>query len=282
MILLADAGGSKTRWVWLNPHKEEVVREFLSEGINPSFTTAEQIDKILTEAGEAGPAPEAIHYYGAGIHSPKSKELMRSSIEKQWKVPPVTLDSDIVGAAKSVAGNRPGIVCILGTGSNAVYWDGLKVVKQATSLGFTLGDEGSGGWLGKQLLRNWFYGLFPDELKPAFEDIAPTYDQLLENLYRNQAPNKWVASFTPFLGQNLKHPWCRQLVMGGFKAFSERILQMVVPGDFPAELTIGATGSVAASFSALFEEVMQEQGFNIGRITSDPMEGLIKYHLQSK
>lgn len=279
MILLADAGGSKTRWVWLNINSGEVEREYLSEGINPSFTTKEQIHQILKEVAEYGPAPEAVHFYGAGIHSPRSLELMKTAFDAQLRLIPQTLTSDMVGAALAIAGKKPGLVCILGTGSNAVYWDGIQVIKQATSLGFVLGDEGSGGWLGKQLLRNWFYGQFPKHLFEAFQDIAPTYDQLLENLYRNPAPNKWVASFTPFLSKHLADPWCEDLVLGGLRAFRDLILAMVIPNEMV--LPVGATGSVAASFGTLFEQVLQEKGLPLSKITSDPMDGLIKYHLQN-
>lgn len=278
MRLLADSGSTKTDWRLLADDQSS--RQLSTDGINPYFETTEAIVEKLNH--QLTPSLEAeqvidIHYFGTGCNSPASCGTVADALRTIFPaLQTVEVDSDMVGAARGAGGHEPGIVCILGTGSNACYYDGRQITRSAQSLGFWLGDEGSGGYLGKTLVRDFFQQRLPDDLLTLFDERyqldRPT---LLENAYRKPFPNRYFAAFTPFLSDNIDHPYVQNLVSDAFRQFLT-----IYVCKFPEHKLwpIHFVGSVAFYFSTQLIQAVQEVGCQMGRLLKSPGNGLVEYY----
>nr|WP_293835623.1 N-acetylglucosamine kinase [uncultured Arsenicibacter sp.] len=280
MILLADSGSTKTDWRLLTPSGP--AQQMISDGINPYFEDPEQIITKLREQLIPSLDPTAvsrIYYYGTGCNSPASCGTVETALRALFpNLTAVEVTSDMVGAARGAAGQEQGIVCILGTGSNACCYDGHDIVRWGQPLGFWLGDEGSGGYLGKTLVRDAFQNRMPADLKAAFDR---RYDldraTLLENAYRKPFPNRYFAAFTPFLSEHLAHPYIQQLVRQAFRDF----LTIYVT-SFPEAATwpVHFVGSIAYYFADILRAEVTGNGCRMGTILKAPGDGLVQYHRQ--
>jgi len=277
MRLIADSGSTKTDWCLMDGSM--AVKRIKTKGINPFFETEEEIQYELSNALlpklPFASTIDSIHFFGAGC-TPEKIPIMRRALMMQVSMDAhVEVCSDMVGAARALAGHEPGIVCILGTGSNSCEYDGKEIVKNVSPLGFILGDEGSGAVLGKILVGDLLKNQLGEELKQKFLDkYKLTTAEIIERVYRKPFPNSFLASLQPFLEENLDNEAIFYLVM---EAFSHFIARNVMQYDYQ-HLPVHFTGSVAFAYRKVLEKSAELTGIRLGKITKSPLDGLIKYY----
>lgn len=275
MILISDSGSTKTDWCVVA--EGTILHRFTTKGINPFFQTEEEIIRELEEnlvPGLKHYPVSAVYFYGAGCAFPEKNEIVRRAINRFLSVP-VEVGSDLLAAARALCGKNAGIACILGTGSNSCQYDGKEIVKNISPLGFILGDEGSGAVLGKLFVGDLLKNQLPVLLKERFfTESGLTPALIMEKVYRQPFPNRFLASLTPFLLRNIEEASIRKLVCGSFEAFFERNVMQYDYRDFPIHLL----GSIAWYYQEQLKQVATELGLVLGTIVQSPMEGLIAYH----
>lgn len=279
MILIADSGSTKTDWILYNL-KTEQTQSFHSQGLNPYFVESYEITKVAEACFRSIDIHEIsqVFFYGAGCSSAQSKIIVKNGLASVFRKATIDVEHDLMAAARALLGDRSGVACILGTGSNACFYDGTKIVKEAVSFGFMLGDEGSGNHLGKKLLKAIFNGKAPDDIKDEFKKEYPSLDLslLLEQLYKNPSPNKFLASFSPFINSHRKNPFIQEMIKLSFHEF---LVEFVVDFSTDEPLLIGFQGSVAWAYHDLLKQVIEERKMKLGPIIKQPIEKLLEYHL---
>lgn len=277
-ILIADSGSTKTEWILVNKNGEK--EYFHTDGLNPYFMSLEQLTKVIDEGlvGALKDKPvNEIFFYGAGCGTERSKGVVRQAISDCFNNATITVDTDLLAAAKACFWDKPGVACILGTGSNSCLYDGEKIINQIPSLGFTLGDEGSGGYFGKRILRSYFYNLMPSDLRKELEKrYDMELDQILQKVYKEPNGNRFVASFSHLLGDFAEHDFIKDIVRSGFEDFADK--QLAYFGDI-TDQEIGFVGSIAAIHRETLEKVLTERGLKLGIIVRKPIERLVDNHL---
>ena len=278
MILIADSGSTKTDWCVVE--KGELVQQIFTKGTNPFFQSEEEIsNEIATALLPELKADEfdAIYFYGAGCGFPDKIAIVRSALTKHLKVKgELEVANDMLAAARGLCGRESGIACIMGTGSNSCVYDGQNIVANVSPLGFILGDEGSGACLGKLMVGDLLKNQMTPELKEKFlEQFNLTPADIIDRVYRKPFPNRFLASLSPFLAQNISEPCVHELVLNSFKAFFKRNIMQY---DNYQNLKVNFIGSVAYYYKEVLAEAAQAMGIQIGTIIQSPMEGLIKYH----
>ncbi|HIZ91265.1 MAG TPA: ATPase [Candidatus Bacteroides merdavium] len=277
MILIADSGSTKTDWCLVE--HGEVLQQIFTKGTNPFFQSEEEISNEIAAnllPQLKTPEVDAVYFYGAGCAFPDKIETVRRAILRHLKVKgEVEVSTDMLAAARSLCGQRPGIACIMGTGSNSCYYDGEKIVQNVSPLGFILGDEGSGACLGKLLVGDILKNQMTPELKEKFlSQFNLTPADIIDRVYRKPFPNRFLASLSPFLAQNLNEPCIHSLVLNSFKSFLKR---NVMQYDYQNH-EVHFIGSVAYYYKDVLAQATDEMGIRLGSILKSPMEGLIAYH----
>lgn len=278
MILIADSGSTKTDWRILD--QNEVIAETQTVGFNPYYQDADSIANELKINLLPLCTQEVTHvfYYGTGVTNEEKAGIVKYAILKVFPTcQQVEAQSDVVGAARAACGKTAGIACILGTGSNSIYFDGEKTGFQVPPLGFWLGDEGSGGHLGKSLLLSYLHKEIPPEMRAKFEGKYGVMDRLmvLENAYHKPFPNRYFASFSRFLFDNLEDDFCRNLVENCFLQFFQKY---ILKYPMCHETTINFVGSVAFYYRDLLTKVADSQAIKVGKVLKSPIDGLVEFH----
>ena len=272
--LLADAGSTKTDW-FLRDNQGDALR-FHTDGMNPSLLTDDEIRHILTTQllpQVEGLLIEQVDFYGAGCRG-EAAERMKNLLGEVVGVRNITVESDMLGAARMLCGNNSGIVCILGTGANSCLYDGQQISQQTPALGFILGDEGSGAVLGRRLIGDIFKGQLPEDLcKDFLLDYPLTMDELIRRVYRTSAPNQYLASFTPFLSKNIHRTEIQELVRDEFHRFIRRNV-LAYLAYTTAETPLHFVGSIASVFQAQLCEVVAQYDFTLGKVVRQPIDAL--------
>ncbi len=275
MILIADSGSTKTRWELLNDrHRSSVY----TTGINPFFQSGKEIGNVFrTELlPKINTSPLKVFFYGAGISQPDNVTAVSQALKTVFPDAFVEVEHDLLAAARATCGKEAGISCILGTGSNSCLYDGEKIKDNIPSLGFFLGDEGSGGYLGRRLLQAYFYRELPDDLKKKVEgQFTMNRQEILNTVHHKPMPNQFVASFAGFLTENNNHPFINDMLKKGFDEFVQR---HVCKYDGHKNLPVHFIGSIAKLNEPILDNVMKKAGLKKGIILKSPMEGLIKFH----
>ncbi len=275
MILIADSGSTKTTWSIVEGQSK--IQTCNTSGINPFFLGEEEILEILKkEFTMTKNGISSVFFYGAGCIPAKTPVLFEA-LKKYFGISNVEVHTDLLAAARSLCQDKPGIACILGTGSNSCYYDGKVIAENVSPLGFILGDEGSGAVLGKKLLADLLKNQLPSAIK---EDFFATYpvepSEILENVYRKPFPNRYLAQYTRFINKHIHNDSVSRLVETSFGEFIERNLFQY---DAVRSIPVHFTGSVAFYFRASLEKAMNAAGLKLGNIMQAPMDGLIDYHL---
>lgn len=276
MRLIIDAGSTKMEWVVLDDGR--IVDRFTTRGYNPNYNDSVVfIDILYKELREDFPVVDAVYYYGTGCGSDTNRENVAQFLRVRFEeAKEVVVTHDLMAACHAVLGREKGIACILGTGSNSCVYDGESITEQAVSLGYLLGDEGSGYHIGKEITRAYFYGFMPDELRHEFDQ---TYHLELKdfigNAYHHPTPSKYLAAFAKFAGENQNNPFVRDLVKNCFRAFIEAF---VLRFDDCKSLQISFVGSVAYHFRDLLRETLADRGLTMGEVMQSPSKGLIRYY----
>jgi N-acetylglucosamine kinase-like BadF-type ATPase len=273
-IIIADSGSTKTNWHVCSGEESYTVR---TAGINPFMQEPKDIYKMLMK--ELLPylsqtIVEAVYFYGAGCTPEKCPEMC-ALLQDLFPQTTVEVASDMLGAARALCGHRAGVACILGTGSNSCLYNGKEIVGQVSPLGFILGDEGSGAVLGKRLVGDLLKGQMEPGLKEAFlEEYKLTPADIIRKVYREEYPNRFLASFTPFLQAHRQQSSVRELLLSCFTDFFRRnVLTYKKP-----ELPVHIIGGLTVSFDEEIQEAARRCGVQIGNRITDPMEGLVRYH----
>jgi len=277
MIIIADAGSTKTDWSLIDENKR--VTFLHTEGFNPYFNSTETIN-----SGFKKDFPEDldfsliknVYYYGAGCSTSKNCDIVYQALNNIFSNSVLFVSDDLLGAARSLFGSQEGIACILGTGSNSGYYDGNNIIERLPSFGYLFGDEGSGAHQGKMLIQDYLNGKMPQEIRDEFDTkYNYTLGNILEGVYKNPYPNRFLASFTAFLSENLSSPYIDQLVKSSFTLFFERSLKKYTSY---ATSEIACVGSVAYHFREIFQTIADENNVKVARFSKNPVRGLIRYH----
>ncbi len=274
-ILIADSGATKTEWCLLQ--HGVVACRFSTKGISPVFQTKNEISEEIKNhvyLQLKDKMPEAIFFYGSGC-IPEKIEIVESAIKLSFPIDDIDVYSDLIAATHSLCGKDQGIACILGTGSNSCEWNGREITKQISPLGYILGDEGSGAFMGKLLVSDMLKNQLPAELKEKFMNqynLTPAI--IIENVYRKAFPSRFLASVSPFLLQNIENDAIRNIVKKSFTDFFHR---NVMQYDYKIH-NVNFVGSIAHYYAATLKEVALENEITIGKIEQSPMEGLIEYY----
>jgi glucosamine kinase len=276
MILIADSGSTKSDWALVN-NGERTFTETM--GLNPFFHNSEFISKklldnpVLTEHKEA---VTSIFYYGAGCSSEEKISIVDNALRIVFpNANSVAVRHDIDAAAYATCGNSPGIVCILGTGSNSCVYDGQNVVANFPALGYILGDEGSGSYFGKRLLSNYFYGTLPKEIERSIDDIGMSKDKLMNTVYNQPHANVFLASLMKSISQHNNHPYISDMVHEGFSSFAEIHIKCF---ENYRDYEVHFIGSLAHFYREILEGVSEKVGFKLGSILRQPIQKLVDYH----
>ncbi len=274
--LIADSGSTKTEWCLLKNHKKTL---FTTQGMSPYFVNADQIKEIILK--EVFPLlkknkVDEIYFYGTGCKNPANKKMFKNVFQKLFRGAVIKIDNDLSGAAKALCGDEKGIACILGTGSNSCYYNGKRIVKNSPGLGFILGDEGSGAYLGKKVIQHYLYNIFDEDLRARFDAKFITTDtEIIESVYKKPLPNRYLASFATFLAENRGHYMIENIIEDGINDF---FYMHIISYRESSNLPIHFTGGVAYGFQEVVKQLCQNYGLQPGAFLRSPMEGLIKYH----
>lgn len=276
MILLADGGSTKVDWRLVEGTKE--IKQISTKGANPFFRSrediSEEIKKVINPVLN-GHTIDSVHFFGAGCASPEKNKIVRDAIADNIKTSHIEVNSDLVAAAKGLCGTKKGIACILGTGSNSCFYDGEEIVENVSPLGYVLGDEGSGAVLGRLFLGACLKNQLTKGLKEKFlKEFDLTPATILDMVYRQPLANRFLASLSPFLVENIHDKTVYDLVYNAFKDF---LVKNVMQYDYKNN-DVHFTGSVAYYYKDLVRKVGADLNIKVGIISQSPMEGLIKYY----
>ncbi len=276
MLVIADSGSSKTNWRIISQGK--TVLDYTTEGINPYLLDESQILQIIDceDVHEYSTDIMELHFYGSGCSRKDKQELVKRVLLEVFPAAEINVYSDMLGAARGICGFNSGIVCVIGTGSNACEYDGINIVKQSPSLGYLLGDEGSGVFIGKKLLKEYLYKKLPPSIQQKFTDkYNLTPEEILDKIYTQYMPNRYMASFAEFAIENINHPYIHGLLYEGFYSFIENNIS---PFKSEESLKINFVGSVAEAYKTILEQVTLDAGYSIGTVKKSPLDGLASFH----
>lgn len=276
MILIADSGSTKCDWVVVDKGEKTYTKTI---GFNPFFHSAEYIrNRILEDQVLSDMATRVteIYYYGAGCSSPMRNSIVEDALTFCFpNAHNINVKEDILGAAIATSGDSSGIVCILGTGSNSCYYDGNNIDEEYPALGYILGDEGSGAYIGKKLLTKYLYKSLPSDLHEAFEGLGLTEQELIFKVYNQPHANVFLASLMKFMAPYEKHPYIQNLVYESFKEFAEVHIKCF---SNYKDTPVSFLGSIAYFFQDQLNLVAKEFGFSIGMVLRQPIHRLSEYH----
>lgn len=269
-ILIGEAGGSGTQWR-LSEGKDQV-EQFATVGYNPQSSS---LDDLLQELQhhiiDANTVIE-VYFYAAGLITEDHFLDTTRAFQRQFPQARVEVQNDALAAARGLYGKEAGWIGFLGTGSGMVYYDGSAIIKKIDSLGFILGDEGSGAYIGKILTRDYLRGNMPE---PLAKELAVHFGDLgheLSNIYGTKHGNTYLARLPALISPYLATPYVDQLVRTAFRDFFEAFASDAI------NTPIHFTGSIAFHFNAILREVAVEKDLSIGRIVQSPIAGLLLYH----
>jgi glucosamine kinase len=274
--LIADCGATKSEWCLLNNGRKKSI---ITQGISPYFLDTTQIRELLTK--ELLPKMknvevEEVFYYGTGCANADNVKSVKKALLQVFASAKVEVTHDLMAAARALCGHDKGVACILGTGSNSCYYDGKKIVRNSPGLGYVLGDEGSGAYLGRKVIQYYLYKTFDEELRGRFDlTFTTTTAEILENVYKKPLPNRYLAGFTYFLAENRGHYMIENIIEDGLNDF---FFNHLCKYRETWTLPISFAGSVAFGFKDVLEQLCHSYEFELGKVIKNPMVGLAAYH----
>lgn len=278
--LIADSGSTKAEWCLMRGKHRSTV---FTQGISPYFLDGPQIESLLRSellpsmglASKKSPVEE-VHYYGTGCINRANSTMVSKALGRLFPGAAVRVDNDLLGAARALCGHEKGIACILGTGSNSCYFDGRRIVKNSPGLGYVLGDEGSGAYLGRKVLQYYLYQTFDEDLRARFDaTYAITSAEILNQVYKKPLANRYLASFASFLAANRGHYMVENILEDGLNDF---FFQHITRYKESRTLPVHFVGGIAFGFRDVILELCHNYGLTAGKVIRNPMEGLVAYH----
>ena len=275
--LIADSGATKAEWCLLQGKKKKSI---FTQGISPYFFDTAQITNILEKEllpSLKGIKVDEVYYYGTGCINPNNNQIVKRSIKNVFKeLTRVEVTHDVMAAARALYADDKGVACILGTGSSSCYYNGKKIAVNKPGLGYVLGDEGSGAYLGKKVLQYYLYNTFDEELTGRFNIKYKTNNtEILENVYKKPLANRYLASFTPFLSENRGHYMIENIIEDALNDF---FFHHICKFRESWTLPVSFVGGVSYYFQDVLKELCRSYEFTMGKILKNPMEGLAVYH----
>ena len=274
--IIVESGATKSAWRILDA-EGNIVREFFRMGMNVSTMRMEDVIGVISEAflSEELYGCTEFYLYTAGVVTESVRKIISEHIRSISDIESIDVQDDLVGAARAVCGRQPGIVAILGTGSNACFYDGESVSRNVYSGGFIIGDEGSAATLGKLFLADFIKELVPAEVAEDFaKEFKADYASIVEGVYRSESPSGYLGSLAPFIVRHKDNPYIRSLIYGNFEAFADRILLKYDVENYP----VGVVGGFGYACREIVEPLMAAKGVRLSCIMKAPIEGLCKYH----
>lgn len=276
MKIIAESSSTRTEWVLVD--NDKVVEHAFTMGLNPYFMTRREISHVVRlELPESffRHRWEHVFFYGAGCATLEKTKIIESSLVAQFKTP-VTVNSDLLGAARGLLVRTPGLACILGTGSNSCLYNGQEIIKNVRPLGYVLGDEGSNAYMGKLFIADVLKELAPADLRDMFYDkyqLSPNV--LMDQVYTNALPSRSLAQYAFFLREHYdESDYIRQLVYNSLMAFFRRNISQYDYRNTPISLV----GSTATMYEEVLRTVASDFGATINKIMKYSMPGLVEYH----
>lgn len=277
MILLADSGSTKTDWVLLD--KDQAMSFVQTAGFNPYYSDPAILKQLISEQVEKKISSDSIsevYYYGSGCSTETKQELVRSILSKFYPGAAIKVFHDLLGSARAVLGDEPGIACILGTGSNSCLYDGNDVIENVPSVGYFYGDEGSGTDFGKRLIEHYLRDTLPAEIRSELEnEMSLTFEKAMDAIYNKPMPNRFFASCSPFIHKMSDKPFIMNIIESSFSDFFTH--QVSKYTDFQAQ-KLCFVGSVAYHYRPILEKAAAKFGMTVHHVLPNPVEGLIEYY----
>lgn len=282
MIFIVDSGSTKCDWIAIDQKGNQLLEKIRTKGLNPAILSEKKLKKIIKESKplmDVSTKVEQLFFYGAGCGTEKPKQALKGVLESLFINANVNVEEDTLAAVRATLNyeNEAAVVCILGTGSNCSYFDGENIHQRVKSLGYTLMDDASGNYFGKQLIRDYYFNHMPEVLKVAFaEKYNMDADFIKYNLYKQPNPNAYLAGFAEFIFLNTESEYISNLIKKGLRLFTENMIL-----QFKKEIQavpVHFAGSIAFFSEKEIREIAGEYGFTVGNIVRRPIEGLVNYH----
>jgi len=277
LLLVADSGSTKTDWILAGATGQKL--HLSTIGYNPYFISSEEIHKsiakdLLPKIGSA--TVEQIFFYGAGCSVPEKKNTVAEALKRSFPKASISVDHDLLGASRALLGNTRGFAAILGTGSNTCIYNGKEIELLIDSLGYLLGDEGSGCYIGKQLVRDFMRSALPADLQSQFfSTYKLSSADIFDSMYNKPLPNRFLAGFCRFANENKDHTYIRHIID---KSFSDFFTNLVSKYPGYKDLSFNCVGSVGYQFSDQLSLVAERFGMKTGKLIPAPIQDLVSYH----
>ncbi|WP_046744855.1 N-acetylglucosamine kinase [Kordia zhangzhouensis] len=282
MILVVDSGSTKCDWIAVDKEGNQLLDKLRTKGLNPAILTEKKLKKTIKKSKELSAHRHTvthIFFYGAGCGTENPRLLLKGVLEDFFPNALVEVNEDTLAAVYATINHadEAAVVCIQGTGSNCSYYDGNQLHQRVNSLGYTLMDDASGNYYGKQLIRDYYFHKMPTAIRVAFEErYNLDSDYIKYNLYKQPNPNAYLANFAEFMFLNKDSDYVVELIKKGFRLFAENMIM-----QFKEEIKtvpVHFAGSIAFFSEAEIREVAQEFGFTVGNFIRRPIEGLVAFH----
>lgn len=277
MQLIADSGSSKTDWRFIN--EDNSIEQLRTSGINPYLISEKELfDSLKADfKDKVIPNVKQVYFYGAGCGQPKNKGKIKSVLTDYFKCDRIFVEDDMLAAARASCGKEEGIVCILGTGANACHYNGENITTRMISLGYALGDEGSGNYIGKLTLKAFLENELPANLTEKFIIEFPeiNLEYTLEQIYQKPYPNRFFAQFFQFALLHQKEKFFFELISNAFQLFLKK---SVLKFNQYQNLPIHFVGGVAFNANSIMRMVLTKNNLTAGNFMESPIAGLTLYH----
>ena len=280
MIIIVESGATKSDWRVLDDAGVQVERHLL-QGTNVSSMKIEKVKEVLAEGLKEVGAVEndSLYLYTAGVMTDSIRRELTDFVLSQVRLSDIDIQNDLIGAARGALGRRTGVAAIMGTGSNACFYDGKEVSQKVFSGGFILGDNGSASALGKLFLTDYIKNLIPEDVAKAFEaQFDASYGGIVENVYRSTSPAGYLGSLAPFIMSHYDNPYIKGMVDRNFQDFIDRSLKCYDTSVYP----VGIVGGFGYACRDIFMSLCEKSGIEVAGFVKEPIEGLIRYHIESR
>ena len=285
MILIVDSGSTKCDWLAINREGVQVLEKQRTKGLNPAILPEEKLRKRINKNRvliENSIKVSHLFFYGAGCGTEKPREQLKLVLEDIFPNAEVSVKEDTYAAVYSTIAqnNEAAVVCILGTGSNCSYFDGYNMHQKVKSLGYSLMDDASGNYYGKQLIRDYYFNHMPEDLKVSFaERYNMDSDYIKYNLYKESNPNAYLANFAEFMFLNKESDYVQKLIKDGLRTFTRNYIMQYK--EVLDKVPVHFAGSIAFYAQEEIREIAREMGFTVGNFQRRPIEGLVNYHISN-
>lgn len=276
MKLIIDSGSTKIQCILLDGNN--VKSRFDTDGFNPNYSAKQDLNTIIETRflPSIQESVQSIYYYGTGCGNERNCLMIKEMFQRYYPQAEINVTHDLMAACHALLGYERGVACILGTGSNACVYDGERITERAVSLGYLVGDEGSGMQIGREVVKAYFYGFMPNNLRQKFDE---TYHlelkDFIDKAYHQPQPSKYLATFSKFAGEHQQDPFMHDLVLDCFEAF---LKAFVFRFEGCRTMTISFIGSVAYHFQDILKECIKKHDLTMGEVMKSPADGLIRYY----